>query len=71
MFTSTCAYDFLVAKPDLSQIQSLFSYVQVLHMLCARTSIEQNQHYNVGVSPLKLSAHAKRSTLYAGGCAVM
>ena len=71
MFTSASAYDFLVAKPDLYQTQSLFSYVQVLHMLCARTSVEQKQCYNVGVLPLELSAHAERSTLSADGHTVM
>ena len=67
MFTSTSAYDFLVTKPNLSQTPSLLSFVQVLCVHCAKTSEEQKQSYDVGVSPLKLSAHAKRSTLYASG----
>ena len=71
MYTCTGAYDFLVAKPNLSQAQSFLSCVQVLCTHCAKTSAEQKQSYNVRVTPLKLSTHAKRSTLYTSGSAAM
>lgn len=71
MFIGASAYDFLVAKTNLSQTQSLVSYVQVLGTHRAKTSAEQKQCCNVAVLLMKLSTRAKRSTLYASGCMVM
>lgn len=66
MFTGASAYNFLVAKPNLSQTQGLLSFFAgVAHAYCAKSAVEQKQCCNVGMSPLKLSTHAKRSTLYA------
>lgn len=71
MFTMSSAYDFVAAKPNLLQTQSLLSFVQVLHTHCAKASGEQKQCHNVGVPLLKLSTHVKRNNLYASSCAVM
>lgn len=71
MFTLASAYDFLAAKPNLSQTPSLLSFVQVLCTNCVKNSAEQKQCLNVGMPLLKLSMHAKMSTLYASGSTVM
>ena len=71
MFISASAYNFLLGKPNLSQTQSLLSFVQVLRMHCAKTSVEQKQCYNIDIPPLKLFTHAKSSALYASGHMVM
>ena len=71
MFTRSSAYDFVAAKPNLSETQSLLSFVQVLHTHCAKASVEQKQCYSVGLPLLELFTYVKRSTLYVGSHVVM
>lgn len=73
MFTSTNAYDFsscktkFISNPESPQLcAGVRCYVH-----CAKTSAEKKQPCNIGLPPLKLFIHVKRSTLYAVGNMVM